>query len=137
MIKPDFMRSQTEYTDQDIDRLHMELEEAQKTIRELTRKLSKEQQKNAEAARAYNLTVANLVETTRENTLLSRELDELRARTNRESRPFTFGGHTLELTPTEISAIRKAMARLHHPDVGGDINRMKMWNAALDPLEET
>jgi hypothetical protein len=29
------------------------------------------------------------------------------------------------------------MARLHHPDVGGDAERMKAWNAVLDPLEES
>jgi hypothetical protein len=33
-----------------------------------------------------------------------------------------------------VNAIRKAMARLHHPDVGGDPERMKAWNAALDRI---
>jgi hypothetical protein len=42
---------------------------------------------------------------------------------------------TIDLTPAEVGAIRKAMARLHHPDTGGDAERMKAWNAALDPLE--
>ena len=37
--------------------------------------------------------------------------------------------------PAEVGAIRKAMARLHHPDTGGDAERMKAWNAALDPLD--
>ena len=41
----------------------------------------------------------------------------------------------LNLLPIEISAIRKAMARLHHPDTGGDSERLKSWNAALDALE--
>lgn len=115
--------------------LQQELHEAHKTIRSLLRQLSKEQERHAETARAYNLTVANLVEATRENAMLARERDMWRVRAERNTRPFVFGDMTLELTPAEISSIRKAMARLHHPDVGGDPERMKCWNAILDPLE--
>jgi hypothetical protein len=56
------------------------------------------------------------------------------ARVEGRQAPFSLGA--LALTPDEVSAIRKAMARLHHPDTGGDAERMKLWNAALDPLEQ-
>jgi hypothetical protein len=115
--------------------LQNQLNEAQKTIRTLLRQLSKEQARHAETARAYNLTVANLVEATRENNALERDRDMWKARAEGMATPFTIGKGTLELTPAEVSAIRKAMARLHHPDTGGDVERMKAWNAALDPLE--
>jgi hypothetical protein len=115
--------------------LQKELNEAHKTIRSLLRQLSKEQARHAETARAYNLTVANLVEASRQNALLEHERDTWRARVEGRPAPFTLGASTLTLTPEEVSAIRKAMARLHHPDTGGDSERMKVWNAALDPLE--
>jgi chromosome segregation ATPase len=115
--------------------LQHELEEAHKTIRTLLRQISKEQERHAEIARAYDKTVANLMEITRENAQLERERDMLRARVESSGMPFRVGGTTLDLTPAEVSAIRKAMARLHHPDTGGDVERMKTWNAALDPLE--
>jgi hypothetical protein len=115
--------------------LQNELTEAHKTIRSLLRQLSKEQQRHAETSRAYSMTVANLVEAGRENTLLSRERDMWKARAEGALTPFQIGGLTIDLTPAEVSAIRKAMARLHHPDAGGDAERMKAWNAALDPLE--
>jgi hypothetical protein len=115
--------------------LQNELNEAHKTIRSLLRQLSKEQQRHSETARAYNMTVANLVEAGRENSALSRERDMWKARAEGALTPLKIGGITLELTPAEVSAIRKAMARLHHPDTGGDAERMKAWNAALDPLE--
>lgn len=119
----------------DIAALRRELDEAHKTIRTLLRQIDKEQARHAEIARAYNKTVANLMEITRENAQLERERDEFRARAEGTALPFKIGGATLELTPAEVGAIRKAMARLHHPDTGGDIERMKAWNAALDPLE--
>lgn len=115
--------------------LRRELDEAHKTIRTLLRQIDKEQARHAEIARAYNKTVANLMEITRENAQLERERDEFRARAEGTALPFRIGGMMIELTPAEVSAIRKAMARLHHPDTGGDIERMKAWNAALDPLE--
>ncbi|MFQ3633243.1 hypothetical protein [Roseiflexus sp.] len=116
-----------------------ELKEAHQTIRTLLRQLSKEQGRHAEIARAYNKTVANLVEITRENAALERERDMWKARAEsamREQESIRIGNIPFTLTAAEISAIRKAMARLHHPDAGGDAERMKLWNAALDPLEE-
>jgi hypothetical protein len=112
-----------------------ELGEAHKTIRSLLRQLSKEQARYAETVRAYNLTVANLVEITRENTALTRERDMWRSRAERGERNLSFGNASFSLTTEEVGAIRKAMAKLHHPDVGGDPERMKQWNALLDPLE--
>jgi len=120
-------------SDSDLAWLQKELEEAHRTIRSLLRQLSKEQTRHAETARAYNLTVANLVEATRQSAQLEHDRDMWKARAEGQGVPFTAG--TLTLTPAEISAIRKAMARLHHPDAGGDIERMKLWNATLDPLE--
>jgi hypothetical protein len=121
--------------DEEIACLQRELIEAHKTIRALLRQVSKEQARNAELVRAYNLTVENLVQVTRENTKLSRELDTWRARVECGSRPFIVDGGAIEMTAAEISAIRRAMARLHHPDTGGDAERMKTWNSLLDPLE--
>lgn len=115
--------------------LRRELDEAHKTVRTLLRQIDKEQARHAEITRAYNKTVANLMEITRENAQLERERDSWKARAEGNATPFRVGGVTLELTQAEVSAIRKAMARLHHPDTGGDIERMKAWNAALDPLE--
>lgn len=115
--------------------LQRELSEAHTTIRTLLRQVSKEQARNAELVRAYNLTVANLMEVTRENTLLTRERDQWRTRAERGGRTFAIDSDTIEMTPAEVSAIRKAMARLHHPDLGGDSERMKIWNTLLDPLE--
>jgi hypothetical protein len=116
--------------------LQRELSEAQKNIRTLLRQVGKEQARNAELLRAYNLTVANLMEVTRENTMLLRERDMWKARAERGTHTIDFANATLELTPAEVGAIRKAMARLHHPDVGGDAERMKVWNSLLDPFED-
>jgi hypothetical protein len=113
-----------------------ELDEAHKTIRSLLRQLDKEQSRNKEIARAYNLTVANLVTISTENNALERELMMWKARAQGTPAPFKIGEGLLELTPAEINAIRKAMARLHHPDTGGDSERLKAWNAALDLLED-
>ncbi len=121
--------------DPDVALLQNELSEAHKTIRTLLRQLAKEQQRHAETVRAYDKTIANLAEAGRERTTLERERDMWRSRAEGAAVPFKIGGLTLELTPDEISAIRKAMARLHHPDAGGDAERMKDWNAALDPLD--
>src|SRR5262245_5346995 len=129
-LDPD--RPQTS-SDGELAWLQKELDEAHRTIRSLLRQLSKEQARHAETARAYNLTVANLVEATRLNAQLEHDRDMWKARAEGQPAPFTLG--TLTLTPEEVGAIRKAMARLHHPDAGGDVERMKLWNAALDPLE--
>jgi hypothetical protein len=120
--------------DNELAWLQRELAEAHKTIRSLLRQISKEQAQTAETGRAYNLTVANLVEATRQNALLQHERDMWKARAEGKPAPFTLD--KLTLTPEEISAIRIAMARLHHPDAGGDVERMKLWNAALDPLKD-
>ncbi|HNP85637.1 MAG: hypothetical protein JST60_18230 [Chloroflexi bacterium SZAS-1] len=116
--------------------LQNELHEAHETIHRLLRQISKEQSRCAEVARAYNKTVANLMEITRENAVLEHERDQWKARVESAAAPFRMGSITIDLTPDEVSAIRKAMARLHHPDAGGDAERMKTWNAALDPLED-
>jgi hypothetical protein len=115
--------------------LQRELAEAHATIRRLLRQISKEQSSYDEIARAYNKTVANLMEITRENALLEHERDMWKSRADGAAAPISLGGLTLDLTPAEVSAIRKAIARLHHPDAGGDVERMKAWNAALDPLD--
>jgi hypothetical protein len=119
-----------------------ELDEARKTIRTLLRQMRKDQARYDEIARAYNKTVANLTEIARQNTALEHECGALqherdlwKARAESGSPAVGLGGLTLDLMPDEVSAIRKAMARLHHPDAGGDAERMKLWNAALDPLE--
>lgn len=114
--------------------VQQELAEAHKTIRTLLRQLDKERARCTECQRAYDLTVSNLMEIARENTLLERERDDWRRRAE-GAVPVQIGGLNLDLTADEVSAIRKAMARLHHPDTGGDLERMKAWNAALDPLE--
>jgi hypothetical protein len=113
--------------------LHQTLEEAHKANRTLLRQLSKEQRRHHEAIRAHNLTIANLLEMTNEQAALLRDRDLWKARA--EGHPTI----TLDprsplptLTSDEVAAIRKAIARLHHPDGGGDQERMKLWNALLD-----
>jgi formiminotetrahydrofolate cyclodeaminase len=113
-----------------------ELDEAHKTVRSLMRQIDKEQARYQEIARAYNLTVSNLVTLTHENNALERERDMWRARAQGAMVPFQIGTGALTLTPAEVSAIRKAIARLHHPDTGGDSERLKAWNATLDALED-
>jgi septal ring factor EnvC (AmiA/AmiB activator) len=115
--------------------LEHELNEAQTAVRKLLRQIEKEQARHNEIARAYKMTVENLVEISRQNTELERERDLWRARAASQPIPLHFGNTALALTPDEISAIRRAMARLHHPDQGGDSQRMQIWNAALDALE--
>jgi predicted secreted Zn-dependent protease len=120
-----------------VDWLQNELAQAHGTIRTLMRQIKKEQDRHAEISRAYTKTVANLVEAMRENTALTRECELLRAQVNTQANSADpqLGTLDMQLTVAEVSAIRKAMARLHHPDAGGDIERMKVWNAALDRLE--
>jgi hypothetical protein len=89
--------------------------------------------------------VATLTETMRENTTLSHERDLWRTRAQRleaglgeeleVGRPIIdISALSSQISEEEVNAIRKAMARLHHPDVGGDPERMKVWNAALDRI---
>ncbi|MDP9309611.1 MAG: hypothetical protein M3R24_01725 [Chloroflexota bacterium] len=116
--------------------LQRQLDEAQAELRRVSRELRKEQMRHAETAEAYTKTVTNMVEISRENALLSHELDRLRRTAPRQARSRAVDFHGIDLTPGEAKAIRKAMARLHHPDVGGDEQRMKIWNVVLDQLDE-
>jgi hypothetical protein len=121
----------------DLNVLRQELEEAHKTIKLLMRQLEKEQQRYRETTRAYKLTVANQSEISRENAALAAERDQWRARA--ENRSQIVVGPNIPfpaLTLGEIGALRKALTRLYTPESGGDPERMKLWNALLDPLEE-
>jgi chromosome segregation ATPase len=110
-------------------------EDIQKAIRDLQRKLRKAESRYAELARAYQLTVDNLVKTTSECGTLERERDWWQRRAKERSTELSFGAGRLALSIEEIAAIRKAVARLHHPDAGGDGERLKAWNTLLDALE--
>jgi regulator of replication initiation timing len=116
--------------------LERDLAEAQTEIRRLSRELKKHQQRLNETAEAYNKTVSNLVRTVHENTVLRYEYERLKQRMpdlDQPPAPLVFG---LNLNRIEVAAIRKAIARVHHPDVGGDAARMQAWNVVLDRLEE-
>lgn len=114
------------------EELQRDLEEARNTVRRLTRELSKEQARHAQTTDAYNKTVANMLSIVQENLLLSNELERLK----RQQREITYhSGLAITPLPHEARLIRKAMARLHHPDVGGDEQRMKAWNVILDKFE--
>jgi ATP/maltotriose-dependent transcriptional regulator MalT len=119
-----------------LSELQRQLDEAQATIRRLTRELAKEQARHAQTTEAYTKTVSNMVEVARENALLSHELERLK-RNARSEQAQTVRALPFDVTPAEANVIRKAMARLHHPDVGGDEQRMKVWNALLDQLDAT
>lgn len=119
--------------------LQRELSEAYKTIKALTRQLSKEQQRHAETIRAQKKTQENLTEAGHERTVLEQECAVWKARAEADPGPvpFTIGGLTIDMTADEVLAIRKALARLYHPgESGGDAARFAAWNAALDPLEQ-
>ncbi len=114
------------------EELQRDLEEARNTVRRLTRELGKEQARHAQTTDAYNKTVANMLSIVQENLLLSNELERLK----RQQREITYhSGLAITPLPHEARLIRKAMARLHHPDVGGDEQRMKAWNVILDKFE--
>jgi|GEM_PF-1448689 len=132
---PSRMAEQDSARGRTMSELQRQLEEAQHTIRRLTRELAKEQARHAQTSEAYSKTVTNMVEVARENALLTHELERLKRSTRSSSldMPNIAG---IDLKPSEVKAIRKAMARLHHPDVGGDEQRMKVWNSMLDQLEE-
>lgn len=131
MTEQENMRTRT------MGELQRQLDEAQAELRRVSRELRKEQVRHAETAEAYTKTVTNMMSISRENALLSHELDRLRRVTPRPTRARSVDFHGIDLTPGEARAIRKAMARLHHPDVGGDEQRMKVWNAILDELDES
>ncbi len=116
--------------------LEHDLSEAQAEVRRLTRDLKKESQKLTETSEAYSKMVANLVRTVHENTVLRYECERLKrygTTADDQSIPNLFG---FDLTRSEVAAIRKAVARIHHPDTGGDIGRMQAWNVMLDKIEE-
>jgi chromosome segregation ATPase len=122
----------------DTGTLLRELDEARKTIRTLLRQMQKTQDQLTETQRAYTKTVANMVEIARENTTLSRECEMWKARAQSaqaHTPTIALDGMPIELSLEETQAIRRAMARLHHPDAGGNVERMKAWNATLDQLE--
>jgi hypothetical protein len=116
--------------------LHQELRVARQTIRELRRQTIKDEARYQELFRAYQMTVNNLVKTTGACSSLERERNEWRQRAEGRPTIAAFPSGALQLDPDEITAIRKAMARLHHPDVGGDAERMKAWNMLLDEIEQ-
>ena len=129
LVEQELPRSQT------MSELQRQLVEAQTTIRRLNRELAKEQARHAETTEAYTKTVNNMVQIARENALLSHELERFK-RSARATPAVSLSYPDLEITSNEAKAIRKAMARLHHPDVGGDEQRMKVWNALLDRLDD-
>lgn len=131
--------------DREKELMRRELAELQSSSRALHRQLDKALTALTEAQRAHTKMVATLTETVRENTVLTNERDTWRLRALRSEGRLSneygpppplqrvdISGLTTQLTDDEVTAIRKAMARLHHPDVGGDPERMKAWNAALD-----
>lgn len=123
------------YIETDPAALRRELDEAARTIRALTRQISYEESQCREAAQSYSKTVAELVQVSRHNAELERDRDTWRQRAEQKLNPDGQSRQPINLTPAEARALRKAMARLHHPDTGGDAERMKQWNAVLDQLE--
>lgn len=127
-----------EHLARECELLRHELAEAHAMNRGLLRQLKKAQEAAGEASRAHAKMVATLTETMRENTALTIERDMWKARAlkQEQSEPegIDIGGLHGQITEEEANAIRKAIARLHHPDAGGDAERMKARNAALDRL---
>jgi hypothetical protein len=133
------------FTQREYELIRRELGEAQTLTRGLRRQLAKAQLAADEAQRAHTKMVTTLTETMRENMSLAHERDLWRARAQSLARglgPEPESGRPViditalagQISEDEVNAIRKAMARLHHPDVGGDPERMKAWNAALDRI---
>ena len=132
--------------DREKELMRRELAELQTASRALRRQLDKALTALTEAQRAHSKMVETLTETVRETTVLTSERDSWRLRALRSEGRLTneYGPPPIQridvtalssqLTEDEVTAIRKAMARLHHPDVGGDPERMKAWNAALDRI---
>jgi hypothetical protein len=133
----DFTTNPIQYDSPEHERawLQHELAEAYETIRRILRQIEKDQSRSTEITKAYKRTVETLVELGRQNAEIERERDFWRARASAVPVAPSFGDGTLTLTSEEISAVRRAIARLHHPDTGGDAQRMQLWNAALDALE--
>jgi hypothetical protein len=127
----------------EFEALQRQLSEAHAMNRGLLRQLKKAQDSVTEAQRAHAKMVSTLTETMRENTSLSIDRDMWKARAQRyemrdeDGTPSSLDIRALggQITEEEANAIRKAIARLHHPDLGGDPERMKAWNAALDRIK--
>jgi hypothetical protein len=115
-----------------VELLKHEIAEAHRTIRALMRKIDATQEQQARTQHAYEQMKQNIIEMNREHTLVEREREMWRMRA--EQSGFEWGDQMPNLSSDEINAIRRAMARLHHPDHGGDSNRMKQWNKLLDQM---
>jgi chromosome segregation ATPase len=111
-----------------------QLESAQREIRALERQLDKERSRQHEVNRALKLTVTNLAEAKRQHKELLQDRKHWQSRAEHHHTSVSFG--TLNPSAEEIAAIRKALVRLHHPDSGGDEDRMKLWFTALEPNQE-
>ncbi|WP_110518952.1 hypothetical protein [Herpetosiphon llansteffanensis] len=135
----DLRQSEEAYqVDREYKRMERELQEAKVANRELRRRLEKVQQQLNETSNAYNKTVKNMLDMIRENNELTVECERLRWYSGRyDSEQIRVETKQLpKLSPDEARAIRKAMARLHHPDIGGSIERMQLWNSLLDQIEQ-
>jgi hypothetical protein len=115
--------------------LRREIDDAHRTIRALMRRLADEQEQQVKTKHAYEQMKSNIMEMNREFAMIERERDMWRQRAEHHG-AFEWTDVFPQLTSDEISAIRRAMARLHHPDQGGDSNRMKEWNKILDKLDK-
>lgn len=115
--------------------LRREIDDAHRTIRALMRRLADEQEQQVKTKHAYEQMKANIMEMNREFATVERERDMWRQRAEQQG-VLEWHEAMPHLTPDEISAIRRAMARLHHPDQGGDSERMKEWNKVLDRLDK-
>lgn len=115
-----------------IELLKHEINEAHRTIRVLMRRISSEQEQQAKTQHAYEQMKQNIIEMNREYAVVEREREMWRMRA--EQSGIHWNDQLPHLNEAEINAIRRAMARLHHPDQGGDSNRMKQWNKLLDQM---
>jgi hypothetical protein len=115
-----------------IELLKHEINEAHRTIRVLMRRISSEQEQQAKTQHAYEQMKQNIIEMNREYAVVEREREMWRMRA--EQTGIHWNDQLPRLNDAEINAIRRAMARLHHPDHGGDSNRMKQWNKLLDQM---
>ncbi|NJN18511.1 MAG: hypothetical protein HC822_20770 [Oscillochloris sp.] len=113
------------------------LRDAERTIRALERAAVKAEARYQELARAYAKTVENLTQANSSCSALEIERDMWRERAECRPTVASISAGAMQLSSAEIAALRKAMARLHHPDVGGDAARMQAWNSLLDSLERT
>ncbi len=116
--------------------LERQVAELTLALKRVNRDLRKAEEHHQETEQAYQKMVGNLVQTTQENLVLRHECQRLRqqARAEAPSSPNPTVSFGIRLTPEEVAVVRKAIARLHHPDAGGDVSRMQEWNVALDAL---